>query len=596
MLIPRVLVGPLIAPEQLGEWLFHPHIRALADPRVFHPPPAWRGLLSQTPSGALPWRTYMYGDSLADILAEYADWQPEVILWWGFGYTVLPADLAQAPCPVVLIASDWQSCLSELWAWREAFDLILGDQALVNQFQARGFERCQWWPSYGFSPTQFYPAPQADKVWDLTYIGSLNPDTHPERLRLLSQLAPLGKDFRICLRDQVYGAEHLQILQQSRVVFNHALRGEMNLRAYQAPAAGALLLQESGNLEIVRFLKPGSECLLYQPDSVLADISAILARSDLPDLAAAGQKAILAHSYHTQFERLLADLPKQLALFQRPTGPVFGSNEAHQRRRLRQALHPAFTAGQTAWLKTAFLAPAALPLPASSWACLALSLATHPAESDTLASAWQNLQQAVAQHPSDPLLKHDLAWAAHLTGQPPHQIMTLATEALALLQAGATLPESPETLQVLPWVGAESFQLAWVAACFNGDLPQIRSLLYWNLWRLKAEVAWSERRLPDVFEALEQALGYLGPATLWLPFAQTALALGQVETAWQALDTHLSHYPCDRRALQTGLEWGLKQGKSANAKVYLEQLEQLNRVFVTSESERTGLATLKQAL
>jgi hypothetical protein len=615
MLIPKVLVGPLIAPEQIGAWLFHPQIRALADPRVFNPPPAWRGLVNQTQPETLPWQPYTYGESLRDILAKFAqgdDWQPEVILWWGFGYTVLPADLIEAPCPVVLIASDWQSCRSELWAWREAFDLILGDQALVNQFQARGFERCQWWPSYGFSPAQFYPDPQTEKYpekhpeknWDLTYIGSLNPDTHPERLRLLSQLAPLGNRYRICLRDQVYGAEYLQLLQQSRVVFNHSLRGEMNLRAYQAPAAGALLLQESDNLEIQRFLKPGSECLLYDPESVLADVSAILARSDLPHLAKAGQNAIQAHSYERQFETLWANLPNQLTRYQRKKDPLFVSESVNQHRQLRQSLHPALTAGKADWLKAAFLPPpdpalSAQKLPGNSLsnqvvACLSLSLA--PATGPASEVEWRALQAAVEKAPEDPLLSHDLAWGAYLTGKSWAEVNHLADQALAQLTALPANWESPETAQVLPWVGALSFQLAWDAACFQGDPAQMRSLLGWNLWRLKAEAAWSERRLPASFEALEQALNYSGPPTLWLPFAQTAAALGLIETCWQALNTHLTSYPLDRNAAQWGLQWALASGQHEMAKLLLAQLEELNLILATSEAYHLALAALKQAL
>lgn len=624
MTTPRVLVGPLLAPEQIGAWLFDPQVRALADPRVWQPPPAWRGLVNSTNAKTLPWLPYHYGDSLADILAQIDDWEPEIILWWGFGYTVLPEDLAQAPCPVVLIASDWQSCLSELWAWRETFDLILGDQGLVDRFQARGFKRVAWWPSYGFSSAQFYPDPGAQKRWDLTFIGSLNPDTHPERLRLLSQLAPLAKTHRICLRDQVYGAEYLQILQQSRLVFNHALRGEMNLRAYQAPAAGALLLQESGNLEIQRCLKPGEEYLSYHPETVLADISTILARPDLTDLAEAGQKAIQRHSYDLQFERLLCDLPAKLAQltqFQRPPGPVFAVANRSQRQ-LRQALHPALTAGQAAWLNSAFLSPPAPRLSAEIQACLRLSLHPHlrpnlhvngradsavtssapPATSESVA-AWQTLKVAAEKAaeqkaPEAPLLGHDLAWAAYLLGQTGPEVERLADQALVQLSALPTdwSPESPETLQVLPWLGAESFQLTWDAACFQGDPAQIRALLGWNLWRLKAELAWSERRLPAALEALEQAVCCAGPPTLWLPLAQTAAVLGLAKTAEQALSTHLQAYPLDRKALDWGLQWALATKNHPIAQSLLAQLEAISGLLGASEAEYLSWAALKAAL
>lgn len=336
----------------------------------------------------------------------------------------------------------------------------------------------------------------------------------------------------------------------------------------------------------------------------MADVSAILARSDLAHLARAGQKAIQAHSYERQFETLLADLPNQLARYQRKKDPLFVSASVYQRHRLRQALHPALTAGKSDWLKTAFLSP---PDPALSehqrpeprfsaqiQACLSLSLA--PATEPASGPEWQALQAAVENAPEDPLLSHDLAWGAYLAGKTGAEINLLADQALARLTALPADWESPETAQILPWVGALSFQLAWDAACFQGDPAQMRSLLGWNLWRLKAEVAWSERRLPATFEALEQALLYAGPPTLWLPLAQTAAALGLTETSRQALNNHLTTYPLDRKAAQWGLQWALASGQHERAKILVAQLEELNRILATSAAEHLALAALKQAL
>ena len=45
--------------------------------------------------------------------------------------------------------------------------------------------------------------------------------------------------------------------------FNRSVRGEMNLRAFEVPANGALLLMERENLEVREFFEPGHEVVLY---------------------------------------------------------------------------------------------------------------------------------------------------------------------------------------------------------------------------------------------------------------------------------------------------------------------------------------------
>jgi hypothetical protein len=42
-------------------------------------------------------------------------------------------------------------------------------------------------------------------------------------------------------------------LQRVKIVLNRGVRGECNLRAFEAAAAGALLFQEAGNREAPEF-------------------------------------------------------------------------------------------------------------------------------------------------------------------------------------------------------------------------------------------------------------------------------------------------------------------------------------------------------
>src|SRR5437764_521453 len=81
--------------------------------------------------------------------------------------------------------------------------------------------------------------------------------------RLPAGLAGLGDRYRVVIRTGVFGAEYRALLRRAKVVFNRSARGECNRRALEAPAAGAVLLQEAENREVPLYLDPGAEYVPY---------------------------------------------------------------------------------------------------------------------------------------------------------------------------------------------------------------------------------------------------------------------------------------------------------------------------------------------
>ncbi|PIQ28350.1 hypothetical protein COW36_04045 [bacterium (Candidatus Blackallbacteria) CG17_big_fil_post_rev_8_21_14_2_50_48_46] len=544
----RILVGPLVNPEQMGAWLSQPDFRVLYDPKLLNRPAAWEGLIPELQLENYPWLAYRYGQCLSEILTQLEPWQPELILWWGFATSVLPQGLDAAPCPVVLIASDWQSAGALLWEWREHFDLILGDQALVNWLQSRGFTRCAWWPSYGFSPARFYPGAET-KCWDLTYVGSLNPDSHPERLLYLKTLSVLSRQYRVCFRNQIVGEDYRRLLSQSRLVFNHALRGEMNLRAYEASACGAVVLQEAGNLEIRRFLTPGESCLLYEPSQLLAQVKGWLQQPELLDsISKRAAQAILNHTYEQQFERLLNLLPNYLKQHRR--APLRLASNLQGQLELLQAFQPAVVAQQPELIREK-LKLQAQPLP-PILACLGLSLGT---DRD---AAYSALEMAALQNPQDLILQHNLAWAARFVQKPKASIFELIHHAL---QTKLQLPAADrlDEFVVLPCLGSHRFQLVWEQAHQAEDRNRLEQLVYWNLLRLKAEVALENEDWVTSLQALEQAQERPQmPETLCFPMAMIYLRLQEHARALQAFARSVSLNPSSRIAWKYLIQLSLK--------------------------------------
>src|SRR5581483_5821122 len=87
-----------------------------------------------------------------------------------------------------------------------------------------------------------------------------------ERLTWVRRLARLAGRHRVLITTGVYGEAYARLLRRARIVFNRSYRGEMNMRAYEAAAAGSLLFVERGNQETAEVFTDRVHCVFYGED------------------------------------------------------------------------------------------------------------------------------------------------------------------------------------------------------------------------------------------------------------------------------------------------------------------------------------------
>ncbi|MGE3724717.1 MAG: glycosyltransferase [Candidatus Sericytochromatia bacterium] len=296
----NILIGPVYNhPPMLGKWLGHPQLKLF----VTEPQKAGSDYdLVYTPGQ----------DSLDDLLGRLpSDWEPDWILWWDLVFQPLPKGIEKSPCPLVAMVGDWNLGFQTVLDYAEVFDFLIGDQALIPLLRVRGIEHCAALRCYSFLPQLHQPQLGAQKSWDLSFVGNLNYHIHGTRSRYLQRLADLSETYQIRLANGIFGQEYVRLLAQSRIVFNHSVRGEMNMRAYEAPACGALLMMEAENTEVGAVLQDGVSCVLYSQSDFEDKIQHYLKyESERALIAEAGRKIILSQTYSTHFEKIFALLPQ----------------------------------------------------------------------------------------------------------------------------------------------------------------------------------------------------------------------------------------------------------------------------------------------
>ncbi len=203
--------------------------------------------------------------SLEELLSILpGDFYPDLLLIYWPDQDPLPSGMERCPVPSIGIISDYNLSLPYVTGLWPFFDILLCDRGGVEVFTKLPFADVRYFCQYSFkSPThRLYPA--EIRSLDVGFAGNLNPTIQIARAPWIERLLALKQTGMRCeVRDDVRGESYGRFLNRARIGFNHSIRGEMNLRAFEVPACGALLFMESSNREVREFFEPGREVVLY---------------------------------------------------------------------------------------------------------------------------------------------------------------------------------------------------------------------------------------------------------------------------------------------------------------------------------------------
>lgn len=145
-----------------------------------------------------------------------------------------------------------------------------------------------------------------ERVYDVGFVGTVNAN-YPDRVRLL---AAMERQYKVNdYRRRYYLRDMARVYSQSRIVFNITLKGLLNMRFFEVPPSGALLLTErsehNGQAEL---LLEGEEYVAFSGEAdLLAKVAYYLAHAEERErIARAGQAAVLArHTYGHRVAHML---------------------------------------------------------------------------------------------------------------------------------------------------------------------------------------------------------------------------------------------------------------------------------------------------
>lgn len=205
-------------------------------------------------------------DELAESLPD--GFFPDLLLIYWPDQEPLPAGLEHCPIPIVGVVSDYNLALPYLAGLWPFFDTVLCDRAGQDLFARLSFADVRYWCQYAHKRPFHRLMPEVGpRDLDIGFAGNLNPAVQRERAPWLRRLENLEhENIAVSLVSGQHGEAYGRFLNRCKIGWNRSIRGEMNLRAFEVPACGALLMMERDNLEVRDFFEPDEECVLYGHD------------------------------------------------------------------------------------------------------------------------------------------------------------------------------------------------------------------------------------------------------------------------------------------------------------------------------------------
>ncbi|MFQ5450144.1 MAG: glycosyltransferase [Nitrospinaceae bacterium] len=244
--------------------------------------------------------------SLREILSRLPHgWEPDFFLWVETGLGQLPPDLDRHSFPRACYLIDTHLHLERHQEIARHFDFVfLAQKVYVEPMKASGCRNVFWLP-LACDP-EIHGKKEVPREYDVGFVGSVTP-AHGRRKKLLEAI---GKNFDLHL-DRKFLEEMAEVFSRSKIVFNNAIKQDLNMRVFEALCSGTCLVTDPAPASgLQEFFEDGRHLALYQDETLVQTIRYYL---DHPEerkrIGEAGRKEVLArHTYDHRVQFLIDTL------------------------------------------------------------------------------------------------------------------------------------------------------------------------------------------------------------------------------------------------------------------------------------------------
>jgi len=233
------------------------------------------------------------------------EWRPDLLLCWTPEMYPPPRGIEDAPVKTVALVSDWNVYIGLLRGNLARYDVVLCDRPGVDVLKDERTAPAYAMPLYSHV-SSVHRNLGLERDIDVLFLGNLNAAAHATRTRLLGRIATLPSNIRVVISENLPPAQYAELMSRSRVVFNHSIRGEINLRVFETMACGALAMLEDTNREVHDWFAPGAEIVLYNETNLVSTLlHYVHHEAERRHIAGRGQSKAAAMAGEHRFDDLI---------------------------------------------------------------------------------------------------------------------------------------------------------------------------------------------------------------------------------------------------------------------------------------------------
>lgn len=220
-----------------------------------------------------------------------------------------PTRLENLACPTAIYLIDVHQNLEQRLAMAHFFDYVfVAQKDYIQAFLDADIKNVFWLP-LACDPEFHIPSKISDKLlYDIGFVGNRGL-MGSERRQLLEFLE---KNFKINSLDRKYLPEEIgTIYSQSRLVFNYSIKGDVNMRTFEAMCGGKLLLTNAIPNGLEELFTDRQHLVIYRNSEELIQLVRYYLEhpEERETIAKAGQALVLAkHTYQQRAEQILATI------------------------------------------------------------------------------------------------------------------------------------------------------------------------------------------------------------------------------------------------------------------------------------------------
>ena len=194
-------------------------------------------------------------------LVRLAGFTPDVLVVADKSRPPFVLGMERFPCLTVFYSVD-----SHIHSWQplyaQGFDACLVSlRGHLERFSGPFLPPERVWWSPPFAQDEDQPRPDAPKLWDCLFVGTVNENT-PRRAAFLQSLA--GRLPGLHVQRGNYRA----LFPQGRILLNHCEHGDLNFRVFEAMGCGGCLLTPRVGHGLTELFVDGEHLVGYAPDDV----------------------------------------------------------------------------------------------------------------------------------------------------------------------------------------------------------------------------------------------------------------------------------------------------------------------------------------